>query len=52
MLGCFSTISFFDTIKKTFAFHQKETEVTSIKNQNHYITELPDLKGVKVKKLE
>ncbi len=52
MLDWFPTSAFLCIIKKTSALHHKETEVIIMKNQNHYITELLDLKGVQVKKLE
>ena len=38
--------SFLCIIKRTSALHHKETEVIIIKNQNYYITEFFNLKGI------
>ena len=52
MLVWFPTPAFLCIIKKTSALHHKETEVIIMKKQDHYITELLDLKGIQIKKLE
>ena len=51
-VGVVSHPTFLCIIKKTSAPYHKETEVIIIKNQNYYITELLDLKGVQITKLE